>query len=258
MQSDIFPIFVADYNLKVIDMKIIFQIFLGVCICLMAISCEDKAKKEARERKLALQQKIDSLSNTDVKLSFMGIEIGGDIKQVDEAIKQGTIENVADSNDVYIGNIVIPYSADAKVKAIIRIMTIDKKVATIELLFRNQFASRFFVETFQERYYDDDELQLYHYKIRDDYLWDFKEQYVRVIDKKHGEPQETTTNGKYNIERVTVYDATAVEYFHKKLYDKILEKAKQEKAIKDRADAARRDSIRNLERIKESEIKRNI
>lgn len=240
-------------------MKIIFHIFLGVCICLVALSCEDKAKKEARERKLALKQKIDSLSNTDVKLSFMGIEIGGDIKQVDEAIKEGTIENVVDSNGVYIGDVIIPYSSDnAKVNALIRIMTIDKKVAAIELLFRSQFASSFFVETFQERYYDDDELQEYQYKIRDDYLWDFKEQCVRVRDKKHGEPQETTTNGKYNIERVNVYDATTVEYFHKELYNRMLEIAKQEKASKERADAARRDSIRNLERIKESEIKRNI
>lgn len=246
-------------NLKVIDMKIKFQIFFSFFFCLLAISCVDKTKKDARDKKLALQHKIDSLSNADVKLSFMGIEIGGDIKQVEEAIKKGTINNVVDSNGVYIGDVIIPYSTDnAKVKALMRIMTIDKKVAAIELLFRSQFASSFFVETFQERYYNDDKLQEYQYKIRDDYLWDFKEQYVRVRDKKHEEPQETTTNGKYNIERVNVYDATTVEYFHKKLYNRMLEIAKQKKATKDRADAEKRDSIENVRRVKEKELKKNI
>ncbi len=241
-------------------MKYVIQVFC-VIICFVAISCGNKADKEARKRKLALQQRIDSLSNTDVKLSFMGIDIGGDIKQIEEAIKQGKIDNVVDSNGVYIGNVIIPYDTNnAKVNALIRIMTIDKKVAAIELAFNNQSASLFFVTTFQERYYDDDELH-YSYSLpygRDDYLWDFKEQYVSVRDKKHGEPQETMTNGKYNIERVNVYDATYVEYYHKRLYDKILEIANKEKVVKDSVDAARHDSIVNVERRIEEELKKNI
>lgn len=240
-------------------MKFVIKVFLSVFICFVAISCKNKAYREARKLEWALQQKVDSFSKTDVKLSFMGIDIGGDVNQIEEAIKKGKIDNVVDSNGVYIGNVIIPYDAnDAKANALIRIMTIDKKIAAIELAFKNQHASRFFVETFQERYYNDDKLQRYQYGSRDYFLWDFKEQYVCVREKRHGEPQETIKNGKYNIERVTVYDATYVEYYHKHLYDQVCEIANKEKAAKDSANVATQDSIVNNEKRKEEELKKNI
>lgn len=239
-------------------MKLIIQVFLSVIICFAVISCENKSKNEVNDRKLALQQKVDSLSNTDVKLSFMGIDIGGDINKIEEAINQGKIDNVVDSNGVYIGNVMIPYDKyGTKVKSLIRIMTIDKKVAAIELLFKNQYASRFFVETFQERYYNDDELENNFFQ-RYSYVWSFKEQYVRVWNKTHEEPTEVITNGEYNIEKVNVYDATYVEYFHRHLYDIILEKANKEKVAKDSTNKVRQDSIENVNRMKEKEIKNNI
>ena len=159
---------------------------------------------------------------------------------------------MGDSNGVYVGNVVIPYAAhDTSVEALIRIMTIEEKVASIELLFNNQFAYHFFVETFQERYYQG-------HNVRYSYKWDFKEQSVRVGNKTHEGLKETITNGKYNIERVDVYDATFVEYIHKPLYNRILEKAKKEKATKDSINKTRHDSIEKIKRREEKELKENI
>ena len=83
------------------------KILFAALICIIALSCEENSKYaiEREQKEAELKQIRDSLSNEDIKLSFMGIAIGGDVCQIDSAVNLGKIKIDSCSNGIYIGTI---------------------------------------------------------------------------------------------------------------------------------------------------------
>ena len=256
------------------------KILLAFLICIIAISCEEKSKYtiELEQKEAKLKQIRDSLSNEDIKLSFMGIDIGGDVCQIDSAVNQGKIIIDSCSNGTYLGSTLVPCIKDTTkfdAKALVRIGTLENKVAVIELLFEKPHQIHhvfdFFKKTFNERYYDKDEEWRASSSISrpKSYTWSFKNQSVCIEQVTHKDIREVVVGtergtGKniWEPREVDVLHAVCVEYHHNSLSNKLKNIANREKVIKDsieRAEKAKADQERRLKAEKiEKEYKSNI
>lgn len=224
-------------------MKIILLAFL---ICIIALSCEEKSKYaiEREQKEAELKHIRDSLSNEDIKLSFMGIVIGGDVCQIDSAVNLGKIRIDSCYNGTYIGTTLVPCIEDTtkfNAEALVRIGTLNNKIAAIELLFEKPYqllpVYKFFNKTFNERYYDEEWLSPISSK---SHIWVFKNQSVCVEQVTHKDIREVVVGtergtGKniWEPREVDVIHAVCVEYHHDSLFDQIKNNANREKVIKD-------------------------
>ena len=156
--------------------------FLIVCSCISRMR-EKTPSEIARERALHL---MDSLKQVDMNLNFMGIAIGESKEQIDKAISDQRIFVDTCINDVYIGRVKVNCIVDSITYPCwpkLKIATLNNKIASIELLFgdncRNERAFDFFVNTFNERYYNEDDIS---YSSRKDeyHSWWFKNQAITI------------------------------------------------------------------------------
>lgn len=238
--------------------------WLLLLACSFITSCSQN--KNAWEiRKEQLQHMRDSLNETDVKLSFMGIKIGGNIDEIEEAVRQEKIQIDSCINGIYIGTVSVPCMKDTttiNLEALMRIGTIDKKVAGIELIFRNdinEYSFDFFKNTFNDRYYDEERFQFdSSITIPNGYTWNFKNQYVSVWKKTHKDIREVVVGSDRNTGKnvwepreVDVTDAICVEYIHREFYDRLMKIANQESKLKDSIEIDNRNKL-DYERRKEA------
>ncbi len=243
------------------------KILFAALICIIALSCEEKSKYaiEREQKEAELKQIRDSLSNEDIKLSFMGIAIGGDVCQIDSAVNLGKIKIDSCSNGTYIGSTLVPCIKDTtkfNAEALVRIGTLDNKVVAIELLFEKPYQVHhvfdFIKNTFNERYYDKDEEWRASSSINypKSYTWSFKNQSVCVEQVTHKDIREVVVGtekgtGKniWEPREVDVLHAVCVEYHQDSLFDKLKNMANRENVIKDsvdRAEKAKADQERRL------------
>ena len=136
------------------------KILFIILFCRLIIACKDKYTIEREKKEAAFQHQRDSLSNTDVQLSFMNIKVGGSKSQIDQAVSQDKIQIDSCINGIYVGSVVVPIMKDTTTfnsDAILRIGTVGSKVASIELYFPSynsiyaEATFDFFVRTFCER-----------------------------------------------------------------------------------------------------------
>ena len=238
------------------------KILFAALICIIALSCEEKSKYaiEREQKEAELKQIRDSLSNEDIKLSFMGIAIGGDVCQIDSAVNLGKIKIDSCSNGTQIGSTLVPCIKDTtkfNAEALVRIGTLNNKIAAIELLFEKPYqllpVYKFFNKTFNERYYDEEWLSPISSK---SHIWVFKNQSVCVEQVTHKDIREVVVGtekgtGKniWEPREVDVLHAVCVEYHQDSLFDKLKNMANREKVIKDsvdRAEKAKADQERRL------------
>lgn len=244
-------------------MKSWFGLFFLAC-CIFS-SCNQK-KSDWELKQEQLKNRVDSLRNTDVTLSFMGIDIGGNIDKIEEAIKEEKIRIDSCSNGIYIGKVSVPYIKDTityNFLALMRIGTLNNKVASIELVFKNSEAFDFFKETFNERYYDIDE-----YYSLDDYhrkhcFWSFKEQTVRLDKITHKEISDVvvgsdpqTGKNVWAPREVDIVDAISVEYLHDELDEQLRSIASRDENIKDSVETAEKERIDQERRSKAERIEK--
>ena len=236
-------------------------------ICIFVFSCEEKSKYaiEREQKEAALIQIRDSLSNEDIQLSFMGIVIGGDVCQIDSAVNLGKIKIDSCSNGTYIGTTLVPCIEDTtkfNAEALVRIGSLDNKIAAIELLFEKPYqvihVFNFFKNTFNERYYDKDEEWRVSSSVSRprSYTWSFKNQSVCVEQVTHKEIRDVVVGSErgtgkniWEPREVDVIHAVCVEYHHNSLFDKLKSIVNREKVIKDsveRAEKASNDQERRL------------
>lgn len=232
-------------------------------ISIFVISCEEKDKRtiELEQKEATLIQIRDSLSNEDIQLSFMGIVIGGDICQIDSAVNLGKIKIDSCSNGTYIGTTLVPCIEDTtkfNAEALVRIGTLDNIIVAVELLFEKPYqllpVYKFFMKTFNERYYDEEWLTGYR---RGSYIWSFKKQSVHVEKVTHKEVRDVVVGtekgtGKniWEPREVDVPHAVSVEYHHDKLFEKLQNSALRDKEIKDSIEKEEKTSIDQERRLK--------
>lgn len=253
-------------------------------VCTLLISC-NSTKSEYEIECAILEQQRDSLLNTDVQLSFMGIELGKEVWRIDSAASQNKIMIDSCSNGIYVGKVIIPYlhscfgckdTVPRTMEALMRIGSLNERVASIELFTKNEDAFDFFRDTYCERYYNQ-----YNEKLNkslpglnsdnyyDDYHWQFKNQSLRLYKMTHKEIGEGRIgyNNKlhkyeYGLKELKMFDGTAIEYIYDSLYNSLLENAINEKkkndSIKNAAKKAE-DLQRHIENKKlNEEFKNNI
>lgn len=215
------------------------KILLIVLLCCLTIACKDKYAIEREKKETAFQHQRDSLSNTDVQLSFMGIKVGGSISQINHAISQDKIQIDSCINGIYVGSVSVPILKDTTTfnsNAILRIGTTGQKVASIELFFPSknsvyaEATFNFFVRTFCERYFDQHEEKLMSGSSDwDRYYWHFKNQTLSVIKESHKEVgygnlgyNSKMKKNEYGIKELKLLDGITVEYKHVSLYEQLM------------------------------------
>lgn len=215
------------------------KILLIVMLCCFTVACKDKYTIEREKKEAVLKHKRDSLRNTDVQLSFMNIKVGGTINQINQAISQDKILIDSCINGIYIGSVAVPIMKDTTTfnsNAILRIGTVDSKVASIELYFpsKNSFYAeatfKFFVNTFCERYLDENEEKAMSIGSDwDRYYWHFKNQSLSVIKESHKEVgygnigyNSRIKKNEYGIKELELLDGISVEYMHVGLYEQLM------------------------------------
>ena len=215
------------------------KILLIVLLCCLTIACKDKYAIEREKKEAAFQHQRDSLSNTDVQLSFMDIKVGGSKSQIDQAISKDKIQIDSCINGIYVGSVSVPIVKDTTTfnsDAILRIGTVGSKVASIELYFPSynsvyaEATFNFFVRTFCERYFDQHEEKLM--SIGSDwnrYYWHFKNQTLSIIKESHKEVgygnlgyNSKIKKNEYGIKELELLDGISVEYKHEKLYEQLM------------------------------------
>ena len=261
------------------------KILILALICCFTLGCKDKYTIEREKKEQAFKQMRDSLSNTDVQLSFMDIKIGGPVNLIDSAIAKGKIQIDSCKNGIYIGSVSVPivrvnlHGENEKFNssAIMRIGTFKDQVASIELFFECLNPSYtsdtfdFFVDTFCERYYDQEEekLDCTTFPDFDHYEWDFKNQSLSVEKNTHkevgyGSLGTIGEDGKneYGVREYDALDGITVTYHHKGLNDVLMKKINQQ--IVDSIQVAQKEAEakNNRQRIEaeknKSEFKKNI
>ncbi|MBR2233308.1 MAG: hypothetical protein IJ891_13245 [Prevotella sp.] len=246
-------------------MNKLLWIFLLACSIL--VSCNQK-KSDWEIRQEQLKHKHDSLMNTNVSLSFMGIEIGGSVEKINEAIKEEKIKIDSCSNGIYIGMVSVPCMKDTttyNLLALMRIGTLNNRVASIELVFENTIAFDFFKNTFSERYYDIDEFNPYNFDYNSKHcIWSFKEQTVRIDKKTHKEVRDVvvgsdsyTGKNVWAPREVDITDAISVEYLHNELHELLINSARREKSLKDSIENVEKEKVdqERINKAKENEMK---
>ena len=246
-------------------MNKLLWIFLFACS--FFASCNQK-KSDWEIRQEQLKHKRDSLMNTDVSLSFMGIEIGGTVEKINEAIKEEKIKIDSCSNGIYIGTVSVPCMKDTttyNLLALMRIGTLNNRVASIELVFENTNAFNFFKNTFSERYYDIDEYNSLSYDYDNKHcIWSFKEQTVRIDKKTHKEIRDVvvgsdryTGKNVWAPREVDIVDAISVEYLHNELHELLVNSARREKNLKDSIENVEQEKVdqERINKAKEIEMK---
>ncbi len=247
-------------------------------ICGLFFSCNQKKSDwEISREKLAHQR--DSLLNTDVKLSFMGIDIDGYTWAIDSAENQGKLKVDSCVNGIYICTTDIPYLKDSltlSMKALVRIGTFNKKVASIELITTNRDAFDFFKDTYCERYYDQYEEKLNNSmpglnpdNYYDNFYWQFKNQSLELYKKTHKEIRDVVVGSEsqtgknvWEPREVNIADAICVVYKHDSLYKQLVDVITKEKVKNDSIESVTEKAAeeeRNKEREKlDKEYKNNI
>ena len=247
-------------------------------MCGLLISCSHKKSDWEISREVLAHQR-DSLLNTDVKLSFMGIDIGGYAWAIDSVANQGKLKVDSCTNGIYICTTNIPYLKDSltlSMKALVRIGTFDGKIASIELVTNNRDAFDFFKNTYCERYYDQYEEKLNNSmpglnpdNYYDNFYWQFKNQSLELYKKTHKEIRDVVVGSErqtgknvWEPRAVNIYDATCVVYQHDSLYKQLMNVITKEKAKNDSIDSVTEkaeEEKREKDRNKlEQEYKSNI
>ena len=222
------------------------------------LACNQKKSNWEIQQELLLHKR-DSLKNTDVTLSFMGIDIGGSVDKISEAIKQEKIKIDSCADGIYIGTVVVPCIKDTTtfdLTALMRIGTLKNKVASIELVFKSDMAFDFFNNTFNERYYESDFSE-----------WYFKEQTLSINKKTHKEIRDVVVgrqSGKnvWEPREVDIVDAISVEYIHNDLDKQLQSIISREKNLKERIENEKKELLDKERKDKadkiEKEYRKNI
>ena len=210
--------------------KIPFVYFL---LGLLFLSCNSNNTKSLADEKDSFNQVVDSFYNVDVHLSFNGLALGTPLCETDkkgiygDGIAMTKINDCSYQGTVGIslidadGNEYIEYPK-------VQVDIVDGLIAKISLLSESWNLCKFYIETYNNRYYESEPRDISKGGAYEEYYgWYFKEQSINIRRLYH-------TDSEYGVYRIT--DGVFIEYEHSKLCKKL------EKIIASR-DSLKEDNI---------------
>ena len=220
--------------------KLVYFLF----VCISAISCVGNSHSPIMTREDSIRQVKDSFSNTIVNLSYKGLEIGAEADNIDSLLLGCGVFSTKSDGYFIQGSHEIVYvdenNEELRECGVLQVDTIHNRIAKVSLLGKSYKLANFFVQTFNERYYEEEPIELnkmgayetHHY-------WVFKNSNIHICDLYHIDP----VSGIYHI-----HDAILIEYEDKSLSSEIdsinAQKKEEEKTILDRERRQNADKLR--------------
>lgn len=191
-------------------MKHLLSVF---AIVLVLVSCNSNGVNSELQEKDSLQLVADSFKTKDIKLTFKGLTIGDSLKPNEKGLYGDGIHLLPISEYSYQGNISIPFiDSDEEERTDypkIQVDVLNGLIVKISLLTDSWDLCKFFIETFNDRYYEKEPIKSNRGGgYNDHYGWFFKEQNICINRLYHIDPE----SGIYHIT-----DAALIEYEHTEL-----------------------------------------
>ncbi len=218
--------------------KLVYSLF----VCLSAFSCVSNPHSPIMTREDSILQVKDSFSNVVVNLSYKGIEIGAKADNIDSLLLACGVYSTKSQRHFIQGEHELVY-ADKNNEELrdfveLQVDTIHNRIAKVTLLCKSYKIADFFVKTFNDRYYEQEPIEINHMGAYEThYYWTFKNGNISIRDLYHIDP----ASGIYHI-----HDGILIEYEDRSLTSEIdsleaerkkeEEKEKEQKANKLRED----------------------
>ena len=188
-----------------------------VAIVLLLASCNSNGVNRELQEKDSLQLIIDSFQTKDIKLTFRGLTVGDSLKQNENGLYGDGIRLNTINEYSYQGSISIPFvDSDGNERTEypkIQVDVLNGLIVKISLLTDSWGLCKFFIDTFNDRYYEEEPRTSNRVgSYNDHYGWFFKEQNICINRLYHIDPE----SGIYHIT-----DAALIEYEHTELGKKL-------------------------------------
>lgn len=220
--------------------KIVYLLF----VCVSTISCGGNSNSSIMTREDSIRQVKDSFSNTIVNLSYKGLEIGAKADKIDSLLLSCGVYSTKSDGYFIQGRHEIAY-VDKNNEELcdwvtLQVDTIHNRIAKVSLLGKSYKLADFFIQTFNQRYYEDGPVEVNETGAYEKHHnWLFKNSNIHITDLYHIDP----VSGIYHV-----HDAILIEYEDRILcseIDSIDEKRKEsEKAALDRERKQNADKLR--------------
>lgn len=220
--------------------KLVYLLF----VCVSTISCGGNSNSSIMTREDSIRQVKDSFSNTIVNLSYKGLEIGAKADKIDSLLLSCGVYSTKTDGYFIQGRHEIAYvdknNEELRDWVTLQVDTIHNQIAKVSLLGKSYKLADFFVQTFNQRYYEEEPVEVNKTGAYEKHHnWLFKNSNIHITDLYHIDP----VSGIYHV-----HDAILIEYEDRILsseIDSINEKKKEsEKAALDRERKQNADKLR--------------
>ena len=182
-------------------------------IVLVLTSCNSNGVNRELQEKDSLQLIVDSIHSKDIKLTFKGLTVGDSLKPSDKGLYGDGIHLTAIDEYSYQGNVNISFiDSDGHERTEypkIQVDVLNGVIVKVGLLTDSWGLCKFFIDTFNDRYYEEEPRTSNRVgSYNDHYGWFFKEQNICINRLYHIDPE----SGIYHIT-----DAALIEYEHTEL-----------------------------------------
>lgn len=195
-------------------MKHLLSVF---AIVLILTSCNSNGVNRELQEKDSLQLIAKSFQNKDIKLTFKGLTVGDSLKRNEKGLYGDGFNLSAINEYSYQGSISIPFidshGNERTEYPKIQVDILNGLIAKISLLTDSWGLCKFFIDTFNDRYYEKEPIESKRGgAYNEHYGWFFKEQHICINRLYHIDPE----SGIYHIT-----DAALIEYEHTELGKKL-------------------------------------
>ena len=220
--------------------KLVYLLF----VCVSTISCGGNSNSSIMTREDSIRQVKDSFSNTIVNLSYKGLEISAKADKIDSLLLSCGVYSTKSDGYFIQGRHEIAYvdknNEELHDWVTLQVDTIHNRIAKVSLLGKSYKLADFFVQTFNQRYYEEEPVEVNKTGAYEKHHnWLFKNSNIHITDLYHIDP----VSGIYHV-----HDAILIEYEDRILsseIDSINEKKKKsEKAALDRERKQNADKLR--------------
>ena len=207
--------------------KVVYYLFM----CLCTISCGGNSHSPIMTREDSIQQVKDSFSNTIVNLSYKGLEIGAKADNIDSLLLSCGVYSTKSDGHFIQGRHEIAYvdknNEELRSWVKLQVDTIHNRIARVSLLGQSYKIADFFVQTFNDRYYEEEPVETNKMGAYEKhYNWFFKNGNIHISDLYHIDP----ASGIYHV-----HDAILVEYKDMSLSSEIDSKESRRKEAENAA-----------------------
>lgn len=133
-------------------------------VCVSAISCGGNSNSSIMTREDSIRQVKDSFSNTIVNLSYKGLEISAKADIIDSLLLSCGVYSTKSDGYFIQGRHEIAYvdknNEELRDWVTLQVDTIHNRIAKVSLLGKSYKLADFFVQTFNQRYYEEEPVEV--------------------------------------------------------------------------------------------------